>query len=81
MFSTYNVSESLSVTHPFSSPVGSPLPHLVHPRYLYVSDVFHLFQIHSMRIALDDTRGHRDRLRKESEVIVENINHWVKEQK
>jgi hypothetical protein len=34
-----------------------------------------------MRIALDDTRGHRDRLQRESEVIVENINHWVKEQK
>ena len=43
--------------------------------------VIFLFQLHSLRVALDETRANRDRLQRESELVVQNINNWVKEQK
>ena len=38
-------------------------------------------EITSLRMNLEDSRGNADRLHRESELVVHNVNTWVKEQK
>ena len=35
----------------------------------------------TLRVSLEDARANGDRLHRESELVVENVNSWVKEQK
>lgn len=35
----------------------------------------------SVKVALEDSRSNSDRLHKESELVVQNVNTWVREQK
>ena len=38
-------------------------------------------ELANLRMNLDDSRSNADRLHKESELVVHNVNTWVKEQK
>ncbi len=38
-------------------------------------------EIASLRLGLEESRGNADRLHRESELVVHNVNTWVKEQK
>ena len=38
-------------------------------------------EITNLRVALDDSRSNSDRLHRESELVVQNVNTWVREQK
>ena len=38
-------------------------------------------EIQGLRVALEESRSNGDRLHKESELVVQNVNTWVQEQK
>lgn len=38
-------------------------------------------EIEGLRVALEDSRANGDRLHRESELVVQNVNAWVQEQK
>ena len=38
-------------------------------------------EITNLRVALEEARGNSDRLHRESELVVQNVNTWVREQK
>lgn len=38
-------------------------------------------EIQGLRIALEESRANGDRLHRESELVVQNVNTWVQEQK
>ena len=38
-------------------------------------------EIKGLRLALEESRSNGDRLHKESELVVQNVNTWVQEQK
>ena len=38
-------------------------------------------EIKGLRMALEESRSNGDRLHKESELVVQNVNTWVQEQK
>ncbi|XP_015780773.1 PREDICTED: polyamine-modulated factor 1-binding protein 1-like isoform X1 [Acropora digitifera] len=40
-----------------------------------------LEEVQTLRVSLEDARANGDRLHRESELVVENVNSWVKEQK
>lgn len=38
-------------------------------------------EIANLRLALEESRGNGERLHRESELVVQNVNTWVREQK
>ncbi len=38
-------------------------------------------EVSSLRVSLDESRTNGERLHRESELVVKNVNQWVKEQK
>lgn len=38
-------------------------------------------EMNNLRLALEESRNNGDRLHKESELVVQNVNTWVREQK
>lgn len=47
----------------------------------YLLSHYNNFQVQTLRVSLEDARTNGDRLHRESELVVENVNSWVKEQK
>ena len=43
--------------------------------------LYNYFQVQTLRVSLEDARANGDRLHRESELVVENVSSWVKEQK